>query len=73
MGLPQDPFVEWWITRLSVPGVKLTPEESAFVQSRTPNERLQLMELCRRRFYGLEAATARIQKVVEIIDLKDLA
>jgi len=53
--------------------VKLTDEESAFWKSRTPNERLQILELCRGRVYGYEAATEPMQEVMEIIDLKDLA
>ena len=72
MDLPQDPLDEWWVSRLAAPNVKLTAEESAFWKSRTPNWHLRMIELCRQRIYGHNAAAARIQKVFEIIDLKDI-
>lgn len=38
--------------------------------SRTPYERLQYMELLRRINYGL-AATARLQRVLEIVNMEE--
>lgn len=37
--------------------------------SRTPEERLQAMELLRRINYGKDAATARLQRFFEIAEL----
>ena len=50
-------------------------EEAATVgpsywHSRTPHERLRAMELMRQKAYGYEAATAKIQRVFEIVKLK---
>ena len=38
--------------------------------SRTPYERLQYMELLRRINYGSVAATARVQRVLEIVEIE---
>ena len=45
-------------------------EDKAYWLSRTPYERLQYMELLRRINYGLTAATARIQRVLEIVEIE---
>jgi hypothetical protein len=73
MSLPQDPFDEYWIERLSSsPRPKLTAEERAFWFTRTPQERLQMLELVRQRVYGYDAATARMEKVFSVVKLEDL-
>jgi hypothetical protein len=38
--------------------------------SRTPEERLRALELMRQRAYGYDPATARLQRVLEIGQLK---
>jgi hypothetical protein len=73
MSLPQDPFDEYWIQRLSSsPQPKLTAEERAFWFARTPTERWQMLELIRQRVYGYDAATAKMEKVLSIGWLEDL-
>ena len=38
--------------------------------SKSPEERLQAMELLRQRVYGYDPTTARLQRVLEITELK---
>jgi len=38
--------------------------------SRTPQERLNAVEFLRQMMYGYDSATARIQRVLEIVDLE---
>ena len=44
----------------------------AYWHSRTPQERVLALELMRRRAYGYDRATARIEKVIEILHLRDI-
>jgi len=44
---------------------------SAYWHSRTPQERLEALELMRRRAYGYDQATARLQRVLEIVQPKE--
>ena len=45
--------------------------DRAFWQSRTPDERIAAMELMRQRAYGYdEHSMPKLQKVIEIVDLK---
>jgi hypothetical protein len=46
-------------------------EDRAYWLSRTPSERWQALELLRRIIYGYDAATARIQKVIEVVNLHE--
>jgi acyl-CoA reductase-like NAD-dependent aldehyde dehydrogenase len=39
--------------------------------SRTPQERLRALELMRQEAYGYDPATARLQRVIEFVKLKD--
>lgn len=41
-------------------------------RSRTPEERLQAVEFLRQMVYGDDLATSRIERVIEVVDLKDL-
>lgn len=43
----------------------------AYWHSRTPQERLKALELMRRRAYGYDQATARLQRVLEIVQPKE--
>ena len=40
--------------------------------SRTPEERLEALEIMRQIVFGYDSETARIEKVIEILSLKDL-
>lgn len=42
-------------------------DEIAYWQTRTPQERLEALELMRQIMYGYDPATARIRRVLEII------
>jgi hypothetical protein len=47
-------------------------DEKAFWLSKTPYERLLAVELMRQVIYGYESASTRLQKVFEVVELKDL-
>jgi hypothetical protein len=42
----------------------------AYWHSKTPRERMAALELMRQKAYGYDPATARVQRVLEIIHLK---
>jgi len=42
-------------------------DEKAYWHSRTPQERLQALELMRQRVYGYDPATMGIQRVLEVV------
>lgn len=54
-------------TILSVSSLTEESDEKAYWLSRTPDERLQHMELLRRINWG-EQATAKMQRVLEIVE-----
>ncbi len=43
------------------------PDEKAYWASRTPEERLQALEMMRQIDYGYDPATARLQRILEVI------
>lgn len=45
--------------------------DRAYWHSRTPEERLQAVELMRQSAYGYDPATARLQRVLEITQLEE--
>jgi hypothetical protein len=45
--------------------------DRAYWHSRTPAERLQAVELMRQSAYGYDPASARLQRVLEIAQLKE--
>jgi hypothetical protein len=45
-------------------------DEKEYWHSKTPQERLQAMELMRRMSYGYDRCTARLQRVLEVVELK---
>ena len=45
-------------------------DEKEYWLSKTPEERLQALELMRQIVYGYDPATARLQRVLEITELK---
>ncbi len=58
------------------PGLDLFAEAEtanrAYWHSRTPQERLAALELMRQKAYGYDPATTRVQRVIEIVNLKDI-
>ena len=44
--------------------------ERAFWLSKTPLERLEALEFLRQTFYGYDPATARVQRVLRVIELE---
>ncbi|RIK66450.1 MAG: hypothetical protein DCC65_09925 [Planctomycetota bacterium] len=45
-------------------------DERAYWHSRTPEERLEALELMRQILYGYDPATERLQRVLEIVELE---
>lgn len=54
-------------TAFSVGSLDDEPDDRAYWLSRTPAERLRALELLRRLNYGHERATARLQRVLEVV------
>jgi hypothetical protein len=46
------------------------PNDRAYWHSKTPAERWEALELLRQIAYGYDPATARLQRVLEIVELK---
>ena len=46
------------------------PDEKAYWRSKTPLERLEALELMRQIIYGYNPATTRLQRVLEVAQLK---
>ena len=55
-------------TAISIGPVDDSAERRAFWHSRTPEERLEAMEQIRELNYGAEACTARLQRVLEVVE-----
>ena len=45
-------------------------EEVEYWRAKTPEERMEALELMRQIIYGYDPATTRLQRVLEIVDLK---
>lgn len=56
-------------TVISIGNLADPSDEKAFWFSKTPLERLAALEFMRQTMYGYDPATARLQRVVEIIEL----
>jgi hypothetical protein len=56
-------------TKLTVTDISDNSDEIEYWRNTTTKERLQHLERLRRTFYG-EIATARIQKVIEVVSLE---
>jgi hypothetical protein len=67
-----DPVLSAWrVDRTALSVAKLTDQpddDDAYWFSRTPQERLAALELMRRITYG-PAASGRLQRILEVIDL----
>ena len=46
------------------------PNDRAYWLSKTPAERWEALELLRQIAYGYDPATARLQRVLEVVELK---
>jgi hypothetical protein len=55
---------------LEVVSMKDPPTDRRYWMSRTPAERFEALELLRQLAYGYDPATARLQRVFEITELK---
>jgi hypothetical protein len=55
--------------KLSVASLTDPDDAPAYWLSRTPEERLQGLEILRRTFYGYSACTSRLQRVFEVAQL----
>jgi hypothetical protein len=57
-------------TAFSVASLFDEPDEKIYWLSKTPYERLQAVELMRQVIYGYKPATARLQRFLEVAQLK---
>lgn len=60
-------------TALSVASLFDVSDEKEYWLSRTPEERLRAVEFLRRIAYGHDRTSGRLQRVLEVVELKDLA
>jgi hypothetical protein len=56
-------------TAFSVGSLRDPPDERAYWWSKTPQERLEALEIMRQIAYGYDPATERLQRVLEIAQL----
>lgn len=68
MGLVDDAHVDR--SALEVTALGDDSSEREYWLSRSPEERLAALELMRQIIYGYDPATTRLQRVLEIADLK---
>ena len=54
---------------LSVTSLSEESDEKAYWQTKTPQERLEAVELMRQIHYGYDPATTRLQRVLEVTQL----
>lgn len=54
-------------TILSVTTLDAESDEKAYWQTKTPQERLEALELMRQVIYGYDPATARLQRILEVV------
>ncbi|HEX8846159.1 MAG TPA: hypothetical protein VF791_16020 [Pyrinomonadaceae bacterium] len=55
-------------TTITVSSLFDESDEKAYWHSKTPEERLQALELMRQSAYGYDPATARLQRVLEVAE-----
>ena len=60
-------------TAFSVASLFDESDETAYWLSKTPYERLQAVELMRQVIYGYQPASTGLQRVFEVVELKDLS
>jgi hypothetical protein len=57
-------------TAFSVASLTDEPDEKAYWMTKTPQERLEVVELLRQLNYGYDPATARLQRVLAVVEFK---
>ena len=57
-------------TAFSVVSLTDEPDEKEYWQTKTPQERLETVELLRQLNYGYDPATARLQRVLTVVEFK---
>lgn len=58
-------------TRFEVCSLSELTDDREYWRSKTPAERLEALEIMRQIAYGYDPATARIEKVLEVVKLPD--
>lgn len=58
-------------TAFSVGSLRDLSDEKAYWLSKTPQERLEALELMRQIVYGYDPSTTRLQKVFEVVNLSE--
>jgi hypothetical protein len=59
-------------TALSVTALDDDANDLDYWLSKTPDQRMEALELLRQVIYGYDPADARLQRILEVVDLKDL-
>jgi hypothetical protein len=69
---PVDVPAKYRLDRGAFEVVSITdpPKDRSYWMSRTPAERFEALELLRRLAYGYDPDTARLQRVLEVTELK---
>ena len=57
-------------SRFSIADLHGSDDEINYWQSKSPQERVQAIEVMRKILYGEDATTARLQRILEITELK---
>jgi hypothetical protein len=65
--MPIDPSIRLDRSALSVASLNDPSDEREYWLSKTPEERLQAVELMRQIFYGYDPATTRLQRIFEVV------
>lgn len=55
-------------TKLSIASLSQADDTKAFWATQTPAQRLAALELCRQLFYAYDPTTARLQRILEIVE-----
>ncbi len=57
-------------THFSVSSLTEESDDKAYWHSKTPEERMEMLELLRQINYGYDPTTARLQRILEVVELK---
>lgn len=58
-------------TKVSISSLHEPSDEKAYWAAKTPEERLAALEIMRQMVYGYDPETARMEKVLEIVNRKE--
>ena len=67
--MPQDEF-RLDRSQFSVAGLYEADDAKAYWLTKSPQERVEAMELLRQSLYGYDPATTRLQRVLEVAELE---